>query len=242
VTGKHVIQSNHSELTTSVTTLTSVEACRAHHGLTVDVFGAASPQALHSGISLAEALIRVRGNPCVSSNGKHAHLCCTPRCFCLWWQNAHGLEAVEIIRRMFSEFGADSEPRVAFPCHIVSRGYTVLGDAAVLTQRFAVAEQYYCLALKACEAAGTGGDSHPYTMLLLDRLMGAVVAQGRNEHAVALVHLFQVVWGKFTCPSKLSLPLPLVLVFGKAIPNAFVLAHEQIPANAGCVRVVVPVL
>lgn len=139
------------------------------------------------------------------------------------------------MRRMFSQLDPSGVQRVSFPCHIVSRSYTVLADAAALAQRYAVAEQYYCLAIKACEAAGSGSDAHPYALLLLDRLMGAVMSQGRNEHATPLVHLFQTLWNKFTCPSKLSLPLPLTLVFGKAIPNAFVLAYEQISSNAGFV-------
>ena len=75
------------------------------------------------------------------------------------------------------------------------------------------------------------GDMHPYVMVVLDRLIGAVVAQGRPEHAASLLPLFHKIWNEYQCPTVTDVPYPLILVFGKAVPNAFLLANEQLTSK-----------
>ena len=60
VTGKHVTQSPSGSFKSTMATLTTPDACKAHYDLTVDVFGQESVHAMSSGVAYAETLARVR--------------------------------------------------------------------------------------------------------------------------------------------------------------------------------------
>ena len=91
---------------------------------------------------------------------------------------------------------------------------------------------YPCsLALETMQSCSNSGDLPPFAMVVLDRLIGALVAQGRNEHAAALVPTFSALWDKFSCPSQLDDVAPLRAVFGLDVPHVFVVHREQYPSK-----------
>ena len=108
------------------------------------------------------------------------------------------------------EASNENERRYLFPAHLVISGYRILGRAAELQKRYLAAEGYYrypdlfaasrfsmsisfhycvyhtCrLALEelATTASDSVGNLHPHALHLIDKVVGVVMKQNRDEHA-----------------------------------------------------------